>query len=371
MSTQPMLTAVLAMNAVLVASLAAAGTPPQFEADAAPRQARLAAFKAKGAKAAITVLPVLLDDRPLKEVGDALALCLEQQAGLDDMASTAAAFKPDPASAVASLPQRLGEHVRKNPVGSDYALFAQLVVLDRKFTEVRVVVVDHDGGLVWTDTQHAGDADFDRIKPAEPLECCSLVAERVRGLLGLAVPSARRDGKMARAWAEKSGTPSEAVVLAMRERQTRFAKQAKDARLLVFPVRIAGELDAAEAGVLAKLFSEHGLGRAISTDMKPSVEITASSNEQRALWDLARSLHEHLVKNPVDADYAMIAEYVMDRERQRVAAVHFVVCSRAGEWVIVDFQNDHHEDFQAVSPSGVAGCRELLLRRVEGYVRQS
>ena len=50
-------------------------------------------------------------------------------------------------------------------------------------------------------------------------------------------------------------------------------------------------------------------------------------------------------------------------------AVHFVVCDREGEWVIVDFQNDHHGDFQSIDPKTPDDCGRLVAKRLQGYLR--
>jgi hypothetical protein len=41
------------------------------------------------------------------------------------------------------------------------------------------------------------------------------------------------------------------------------------------------------------------------------------------------------------------------------------VCDRNAEWVIVDFQNSHHADFQSISPTSPDDCIRLILRRAE------
>ncbi|MFH1999683.1 MAG: hypothetical protein ABIK28_08385, partial [Planctomycetota bacterium] len=53
----------------------------------------------------------------------------------------------------------------------------------------------------------------------------------------------------------------------------------------------------------------------------------------------------------------------------RVAgAVHFALCDRKGDWVIVDFQNNHHDDFNEVSPKSWKDCNALATIRLKGYL---
>jgi hypothetical protein len=49
--------------------------------------------------------------------------------------------------------------------------------------------------------------------------------------------------------------------------------------------------------------------------------------------------------------------------------VHFVVCDRAGEWVIADLQNNHHEDFQRIDPKVLEDCDRLVLERLRAQLR--
>ena len=36
-----------------------------------------------------------------------------------------------------------------------------------------------------------------------------------------------------------------------------------------------------------------------------------------------------------------------------------------GDWVIVDYQNSHHRDFQEIDPDSVEDCLELVKVRVK------
>ena len=91
---------------------------------------------------------------------------------------------------------------------------------------------------------------------------------------------------------------------------------------------------------------------------------------QNLLWGLARTFQDHVKRNPPEADYALLADYIMDPRAGRGAwAVHFVICDRVGKWVIVDFQNNHHGDFQSVDPKTHDDCGRLIAKRLEGYLR--
>jgi hypothetical protein len=335
--------------------------PAPGEDGAEAQAARLAALKAKGAAAPIVVLPTSVAGRPMTQVGEAVALVLEQQAGFDDMSASSEPFKPAAGTKPDALAAELGEFVRAHPVGERWALYSEFAVEERRFTAVRTWIVDRDGALVWSDAQQKGDADFDKAAPREPMECCVLVAERVRGLFGLAAPTEERDGPMARYWAAKSSMPPKAELDAMAPRAEAFKKLGKAAKVAVYPVRVAGALDAAQGTALAKALAE--TCAATSSDAKPAIDCKPAANEQLVLWTVAKQFREHLRKNPPDADYALFADYLMPADKTMVGAVHFVLCTKRGEFVVVDFQNDHHDDFKAAAPRNVDDCRRLVTKR--------
>jgi hypothetical protein len=118
------------------------------------------------------------------------------------------------------------------------------------------------------------------------------------------------------------------------------------------------------------MINEAGLCKARAA--KQSVLLKASQadpNELKSLWDLAREFRDYARKNPPEADYVLYADYVFNPQNWEQGCVHFVVCDRQGEWVIVDMQNSHHPDYQGLKPASREGCDKLLVKRLEGYLR--
>jgi hypothetical protein len=76
-----------------------------------------------------------------------------------------------------------------------------------------------------------------------------------------------------------------------------------------------------------------------------------------------------VLANKPDVDYALVADYVIRPDNGQVWAVNFVICDRAGDWVIVDFQNNHHDDFNAIAPKTADDCADLVSRRLAGYLK--
>jgi hypothetical protein len=241
-----------------------------------------------------------------------------------------------------------------------------------QFDEIRSVIVNRAGECVFVDRQTSADRDFKRIKPSCLMTACVLATERVRTQLG--IPKSAQDdsgeGKIARMIAQSSPGPDKAERQAMEERQVAMKKVARSATVAVFPVRVSRDkVSKEDAAHLAKLLNEKKLCEARAVDSPLRVEIKPARDEQKLLWDLARGFQGHVKRNPPEADYALLADYMMSRRDGRVRAVHFVVCDRAGEWVIVDFQNDHHGDFQSIDPKTPEDCGRLVAKRLKGYLR--
>lgn len=353
--------------AAAFAALACAQQPAHAPGGAQAQEPGYAAFQALGAKAPLAVLPARVDGRTLKDVGDAVGLTLEQQAGFDDVMPATVAFEPPADATGETIGALLGEFVRTHPAGSDHALFADFAAEGSRFVAVRTWIVDREGALVLHDERAAGDPIFDRVRPREPIECCVVVAEALRARLRLPAVKGSREGRMARYWAEKSALPPQAERDAMAARAATLRKLGAAAKVAVLPVRVAGESDPAQGRALA--LSLEGTCVAAATEAAPRIEIEPTRNEQLALWTLAREFKRWLVQHPVEADYALLADYVTSGDRTRVGAVHYVLCTKQGDWVAVEWQNTHHDDFQAVAPASPADCDEIVRRRLAKLLR--
>jgi len=353
----------------LLPACRAGGTNKQASPE---QQKRFATMQAKGTEASLTVFPAIMGDGAQKEVADVLALLLEQ-AGMTNLERTDNVFRLPKEATFDQAAELFGEFVRKNPIQTEYALYAEVVgTPETGPKEIRGVIVDKTGQSVLVDLQTPADRDFKRAKPDCPMDCCVFLAERVRTQLG--IPESARnesgEGKFARMLAKNSPEPDKAEWAAMEQRQTVMKKAGGSAKVAVFPVRLSddevGEKDAAH---LATLLSEKRLCEAEAVDSPLRVKIQPARNEQKLLWELARTFQDHVKRNPPEADYAVLADYMMDPRGGRAWAVHFVICDRAGEWVIVDFQNDHHGDFQSIDPKTLDDCGRLVVKRLEGYLR--
>jgi len=369
------ITSLAACLMALGACVAAARTPTSAGngEGLTQRQVPLKVMQDKGAEASLTIFPVVLPGGARKDAAEVLALFLEK-AGMQNLATADAEFRLPEEAAFDQAAALFGEFVRAHPIATEWALYAEFVGSSRppRVEEIRAVVVDRQGACVWVDQQTPDDADFKRLKPGCPMTCCYLVSERLRGQLGLT--EADRDdsdeGQWARRLAEKSGLPDKSEWVAIDRRQEVMKRAADSATVLLYPVQIRGEVDQVSATHLVHLLNDGAVCQAVAADAGPVFELAPGPNEQRRLWDLARAARRHVRANQPGADYALFAEYMISsRDKKKVMAVHFVICDRDGEWVIVDFQNDHHADFQSVDPRSREDCGTLLAKRLRGYLR--
>ena len=120
---------------------------------------------------------------------------------------------------------------------------------------------------------------------------------------------------------------------------------------------------------LIELINERKFFKAESSSSRPLFDIAPDSNEQKRLWDLAKAFREHVRSSKPDVDYALMAEYTIRPSDRQVWTVHFVICDRAGDWVVVDFQNNHHDDFNRINPSSYDDCADLIVERLKHYLR--
>ena len=336
------------------------------------QQKRLELMKSEGSNASLTILPVRVGGNPVDRVTEAVGWLLEQK-GLKNIELGKTAFDPGNQTRMEKMTVSLGEFVKKDPITTGYALYAEFNGKGG-VDELRAIVVDKSGALVWSDRQTPQDKAWKEMGgDGDLLVCCTVLAERLAPQLGLNEETAKaaKPGKMVRIMNERSGTPPEEETTPLPERQKEMKELGQKATLMVFPARIGGNaVDPASAGDLAKMINEAGLCKAVAATQSVSLKASlADPNELKGLWGMAGEFRDYVKKNPADADYVLYADYVFTPQNWEQGIVHFVVCDRKGEWVIVDMQNSHHPDYQSIKPASREGCDKLLVKRLEGYLR--
>lgn len=255
--------------------------------------------------------------------------------------------------------------VSEQDLKTDYALNTEITIFaDKSGLYVYSIIVDANGNLAWADDrEYRGKLEFD---------CLEVARERLTPVMDLDKLSKKEltGDKKQILWQQRAKQPaSGSERKAMNERLKAMKQAGPSARVLVYPARVGGDhADPNCAAHLCELLNEAKLCRASVAKTAPVMEGSGWPNEMHVLWLFARSVREHLRQHPADSDYVLFADYWF-APNNRVWAVHFVVCDRAGEWVIVDLQNSHQEAFQRINPQNLDDCDRLVLDRFKAELR--
>ena len=349
---------------------------PVYGAEPAPRQSSAPPSMAKS----VTVFPIVLTtDKPLppgmaKKIAEVVGLLLER-GGIKEIEVADAAFSPPKEGDPAKVAEAFGQFVRSQNLRTEYALFGQFLgTPGQGVDEIRLAVVDRQGKVLLSERRDRQQLSRLGEKKVDPMLASVHLVSRVRGLWGLGDPL-REDapqGKMAKLWDQDSGLPPRSEREAMQARLNGLKKTFKTSTVAVFPVRVSGNSDAKAAAGLAELLAKEELARAEAVSIDPKLQIRGNSNELRILWDTARAFQDFLRKNPPAADYALLADYGIGRwpdGKTGVGGVHFVLCDRKGEWVLVSLQNSHHADFQRIDPHSPDDCNRLVVEALKNGLR--
>jgi tetratricopeptide (TPR) repeat protein len=273
------------------------------------------------------------------------------------------------------LADSVAEFVTKNPIATEYALYAEYNGNPQiGLVELRAVIVDKTGGVVWMERQGEQDEAMKRMPRKEPMTFSVLLSERLSPVLGLNEETARaaKPGKMARLMEERSGLPPESERAALPQRQNELRENRKNMSLTVFPVQIGDTTISASSTELAKMITDAGLCKAVPAKQSATLKLSRNDpNEMKALWNLGHAFREYCKNNPAASDYALYSDCAFNPERWEQGFVHFVVCDRDGEWVIVYMQNSMRSEYQSVKPTSIEGCNKLLVKRLGAYLKLS
>lgn len=344
------------------------------QAGVAPdQQQRQELMKSKGPDAALTILPVRLAGKPFDRVTEVVGLLLERQ-GLKNIELGKAPLEPANVADLGRLSAAVGQFVKANPITTGYALYVEYNG-DRQtgLNELRAVVVDQTGAVVWTDHLTMQDEAFKKIGDRDPMTLSVLLVEQLSPQLGLNEETAKaaRPGKLAALLDQRSGLPPENERVALPGRLQAMKQALPGATLLVYPARVGGNKTSIPSATnIVRSLNDAGLCKAVQADKAILLKASqADPNELKSLWDLAREFRNFVRANPPPADYALYADYVFNPQNPDQGFVHFVVCDRKGEWVIVDMQNSHQPDYQSVGIISRERCDQLLVKRLKGCLK--
>jgi hypothetical protein len=321
------------------------------------------------ANASITVFPVLLGGTPNADVANVVGIVLER-GGLQQVELEAAAFTPEHGLDCAAQAAAFGRFVQQREMKTDFALFAAILGTPGKGIDgVRSAIVDRQGKVVWSDEQRPGTPAFDRSKPDEPMACVVLLGQQLQQPLQLGDPmrAGAPPSKLGQRMKERAGVPPKAELEAMAQRLTALQRAGKPT-IRVYPPRVGADWSAASATAIAAAIERAGV--AVATAVSEPIRFAAqpSPNEQQMLWCAAKSIQQAVRAAPPQADYLLFADFLMQAEN-KAGAVHTFLLAPTGEWVVVDYQNSHHEDFQSVAPASPADCSRLAAIRLAACLK--
>jgi hypothetical protein len=330
----------------------------------------------------VTVFPIVLNSgAPIvgvpadmsKNMAELVGLFLER-AGMKEIEIDDAVFLPPENADLSKVAEAFGKFLQSQKLGTEYALYGQFIGTPGKgVDEIRFVVVDRQGKVVLSQLRDRQQLSSLGEKIVDPMIASYHLVCRLQGLWGLADPN-RKDapeGKMAKLWNEKAGIPSKSEREALKKRLDDLKEKITTSKVTVYPIHLWEGSDKSGAIQLAKILNEAGICLAEPSDVDIKIKIKGNSNEQKVLWDTARAFRDFLRNNPPATEYALLASYGISSPsdgKHEAGAVHLILCDQKGDWVLVDYQNSHHPDFQSIAPKSLEDCNRLAVVRLKSYL---
>ena len=320
--------------------------------------------------ASVTVFPVVItpsdkipDSLPTR-VAEVVGLFLER-AGMAGVEVGTPTFMPPGAAGAPEVATAFANFVKEHPTKTECAIFAQLIGTPKTGPqEIRTVVV-REGKVLLASRADTTDFAHAKVKPKCPMTCALFVANELRDFWQLDDPqrSNAPKGKMAALMDRRSGLPPQAELDAIKGRLAELQSKLQTSKVAVYSAPRRTGTHAQTSARLAVLLNEQGICQAEVAATSPKLNVKGDPNEQKVLWDTARAFRRFLRSQSPAADYALLVDYGIGKSQ--VGYVHLILCDRNGDWVLVDFQNSHHADFQHVQPKGADDCNRLAVRRLQ------
>jgi hypothetical protein len=258
--------------------------------------------------------------------------------------------------------------VSDSGVSAQFALWGRISGSPGKIEEIEIVVARANGEVVFS--ERSGPSEFvqSKVKPENPMTACVFLVSRLNGIWNLDDPSRSEAprGAMAERMARRSGLPPERELADMKPRLKTLV-ESESPKLTIYPVHLWPGTSVQSAQQLCRMINESGQFRAVVNDKDPALNVKGDPNQQKVLWDTARAFRAFLKDHPAETPYALLADFGLNAAsgRDREAShVHLILCQGNGQWVWVDYQNSHHDDFQSITPTDVDACTRLALKRI-------
>lgn len=305
-----------------------------------------------------------------KRIGEVVGMLLER-ADMKNVRLSDAEFLPKEGETVDQVATAFGKFVAEQKIDTPYALLGEILGERGKGIDaIRTIVVDAKGNVVLAEEVRSDAfAKSAPMVPKDPMTCCVFIAQRLRGPWGLSDPL-RKDapnGKVQEKWRERSGIPTDEEIAAIKKREEKLQKHLAESSLTICPA-YAGQEPAPETpGKLKAMLADVGFASVQATQKGPDLIVQGSPNEQEVLWRTARKVRAYFKEHTPASEYVLVADFAIGHGGKgiEVGAVHWFLCDQQGDWVIVDYQNSHHRDFQEIDPDSVEDCLELVKVRIK------
>lgn len=338
--------------------------------------------EAVAVRPSITVYPIVMAGQPREDVAYTVALLLER-GGIENIAVNSNTYNPPADSDFTEQVNAFSSFVRQNPIPTQYALYgAYLGSPNTGVDEIQTILVNSSNGKVaWSECQTPESTAFKKANPKDPMDCTVFLVDRLRGPLALYDPM-REDapkGKMYEYWNKNSLVPSEAEQKQIEQRLTKLQNSnTAAATVLIYPARDGDQWSKACAEKLADRINRAKLMTATVANGQIEFAAQRASNEQIILWSAARSIQEIIQNqnaannnnnNQPATDYILIADY-MTAPVPEYNMVHTFLLEADGDWVIVDYQNSHYDDFNKIKPRTLDEFCDLTIIRLQKYLNK-
>lgn len=151
------------------------------------------------------------------------------------------------------------------------------------------------------------------------------------------------------------------------EAQKQFLAAVGDTSVVVFPACVRAKeatYDHDAATTLAAHFNETGFATATVATEEPFLAAEWQMNQAKMWRQSAQSFAEYIQEHPIDADYALIPEFLIGGGGG-VGGIHCYVVDRQGRLAEGLLLNSHHQAFSSASPKTVEDCTQVLQNVID------
>jgi hypothetical protein len=179
-------------------------------------------------------------------------------------------------------------------------------------------------------------------------------------------------GPMADLMSERSGTPKQPVLKAMKRRWATSRERLRDASLGVFPIiawKDGVTVKSGDGEVFAKAMKNHGFTKAIGINDEIAQGIEGDPKSSQTRWELAKGFREQVSKGDEEVDYVVLV--AMD-SLSKVGSLQVIICNGdTGDWLLVDVISPRDPAMKDVKsgsvPSYARAFSAWLSRQVDSF----